>query len=105
MPCRSVHSLLIGDHVRTKRPFRIPRFGSSGRLLFHEELVIGLVDGEVARCCGTDAKVASSQRRECSVRSHSDWDTLSSWLCRFLEVLAYVNHPLYLERLKIVRTA
>jgi hypothetical protein len=32
-------------------------------------------------------------------------DTLSSWVCRFLEVLAYVNHPLYLEWLNIVRTA
>jgi hypothetical protein len=100
MPCCSVHSLLIGDRDSC----------SSGRLLFHEELVIeelviGLVDGEVARCCGTDVKDASSQRRECSVPSHSDWDTLSSWVCRFLEVLAYVNHPLYLEWLKIVRTA
>jgi hypothetical protein len=62
---------------------------------------------KVARCSGTDAKVASSMilALGCGIRSHSDSGIFSSFVCRFLEVLAYVNQPLYLEWVKILRTA
>ena len=50
-----------------------------------------------------DARTADSLG--CGIRSHSDAGIFSSFVCRFLEVLEYVNQPLCLEWVKILRTA